>query len=178
MPPDASPGLQNILGDAGACPEITHKGKAWKLGHPTQRAKAALEELVTSAAVREVTAMKSYLPAGDYRELLAELQGAISAGSYRTWGAGWQRVIGGTDGSVMFLLSLLRERQPEAALADAWALATDCADEIGLGMVRVVPGFFALLVEAYPVPLPPEKKAELVATATEMMLGKFTAVAA
>ena len=177
MTGDSTPGIQSALGDAGACPEITHKTKVWKLGHPTQRAKAALEELVTAAAVKEVTGLKAVLPVTDYRELLAELQSAISAGAYRTWGDGWKRVIGGTDGSVMFLLSLLRERQPEATIEDAWGLATDKGDEIGLAMIRVVPGFFALLVEAYPVPLPPEKKVELVAQATEMMVGKFNVAA-
>lgn len=171
------PGVQTILGDAGAFPEITYKGKVWRFGHPTQRAKAQLEELVVSEAVKGITSLKTVLPPQDYRELMSEIQRSISAGDYRTWGPGWMQVISTADGQNLFALSLLREKHPEATLDDVRGLLTDMPDETALAVKRVVPDFLGLLVEAYPTPLPPEKKVDLLLSLSEMMAERFARIA-
>lgn len=138
---------QSSLGSAGACPEIVFQGKTWRIGHPTQRAKSALEELATAKAVAEVRALKTIVPADAYGELFSELATRVSAGDYRTWGAGWQRIIFTPANAYMFLLSLLRERHPDATEADAQALASNCREEVELALARVVPDFFTMLVD-------------------------------
>jgi hypothetical protein len=146
-----APGVQTLLGAAGACPEIVHNGKTWRIGHPTQRAKAVLEELAVSKATAEIRALKGALPPDAYSELFAELAARISAGDYRTWGAGWQRVVFSPLNAHLFLLSLLRECHPAATEADAKELAAGEPEQVHVALLRVVPGFLSLLLEGLPL---------------------------
>ena len=167
------PGVQQLLGDAGALPEIKANGKTWLIGFPTQRAKAALEELVTAAAVNEVVSLKPILPPQSYGELMSDLRNAVGAGDYKTWGSGWQRVLAGTDGGNLFLCSLLRERQANATVEDAAAVAMACPDEVAMALARVAPPFYLLLMEKLPVS--EESKAEMVAKAAEQLMSRMSA---
>jgi len=157
-----SPSVQTMLGAAGACPEIVFQGKTWKIGHPTQRAKAVLEELAVSKATAEVRALRSVLPADAYSELFAELTNRISAGDYRTWGPGWQRIVFGGTNAYLFLLSLLRENHKDAAEADAKALAVGEPEQVQTALVRVVPGFLSLLLDG--LPLNPDQRRQIEST--------------
>jgi hypothetical protein len=153
-----TPGIGTMLGAAGACPEIDLKGNRWKIGHPTQRAKAVLEELAVAKAVAEIRRLKGILPPDAYAETFAELTSRIAAGDYRTWGGGWQRVVLAPGNSHLFLLSLLREHHPQASEDDARALALGEPEQVGAALARVVPGFFSLLLD--PLPLQETQRAE------------------
>lgn len=159
--------MASSLGAAGACPEISFQGKTWKVGHPTGRARSVLEELAVAKATAEVRSLKTALPPDAYAEMFTELCGRISAGDYRTWGAGWQRIIFGTQNSHLFLLSLLRENHPEATEADAKAIGFGCPEEVQLALARVVPDFFALLLQG--LPLSPEQKAQMEGLVAEVV---------
>ncbi len=152
--------VQNLLGDAGACPEIEWNGKRWKIGHPTQGAKGCLEELVAAKAVAEVKAIKGVLPADDYAEMFKALLSRITTGYYRTFFPGWIEQTTGGGGAVLFLLSLLRERHPDATEADAVGLAGERGDEVQAALARVVPSFFEMLV-ASATHIPPDQKAAM-----------------
>lgn len=166
---DGAPGVQGFLGDAGALPEIHWAGKVWKIGFPTQRAKAALEELAAARAVSEVVALKAALEPAAYAEMFAAVRRAIGAKEYRTWGAGWASAVNGPDGGTLFLLSLLRERHADATEADARGLAEACPDEVAAALDRVIAPFFDLLAACYPGPT--EAKGKVYA----LMLEKFRA---
>lgn len=148
----AADSLQVALGEAGACPEVGWNGKIWKIGHPTQRAKAILEELAADRSISEVVAMKAYLSPAAYAELFAESRRAIAKREYATWGEGWQAVMSSIDGGLLFLLSLLRVNHPEATEETVRGLMADKGDEVAAAMDRVMPPFFALLVESLPAP--------------------------
>jgi hypothetical protein len=150
------PSVQTFLGAAGACPEIAFQGKTWKIGHPTQRAKAVLEELAVSKATSEIRALKGTLPADAYGELFSELTNRISSGDYRTWGPGWQRIVFSGNNAHLFLLSLLRECHKDATEAEARALALGEPEQVQAALVRVVPGFLSLLLDG--LPLSPEHR--------------------
>jgi hypothetical protein len=146
-----------MLGASGACPEIRLNGKTWRVGHPTQRAKAALEVLAVAQAVAEIRELKGTLPPDAYAELFRELNTAIAAKHYKTWGDGWQRVVWGPQSAHLFLLSLLRENHPDATEEDALALAAGAAEEVAAALAVVVPPFVSLLLESRK-DVPPEQR--------------------
>ena len=146
MPDEAGPSITTILGSAGACPEITALGKTWKIGHPTQRAKAVLEQLVVASAVAEVRQLKDVLPPDAYAETFRELTDAIASRHYKTWGAGWQRIVWGPRSGYLFLLSLLREHHPTATEDDVAALAGAAPEEVTAALIEVTPNFIRLLL--------------------------------
>lgn len=152
---DPIPSVGDVLGASGACPTVEACGKVWRVGWPTQRAKACLEELAAAKAVSEVRALKPALPPDAYAELFGELIAGISSGAYRTWGSGWQRVVFGGGNSHLFLLSLLRENHPGATEQEAKDVAAGDPDGVAAALARVVPGFFDVLLRG--VPLPPEQ---------------------
>jgi hypothetical protein len=151
-----SPSVQTMLGAAGGCPEIILRGKAWKIGHPTQRAKESLERLAVTKATQEITSLKGVVDASAYSELFEAHKRDITSGSYRTWGEGWQRITFAPQNAHLFLLSLLRENHPEATERDARALALGAREEVELTLAQVVPGFFSMLLDE--MPLPPEQR--------------------
>lgn len=146
-----TPGIQTMLGAAGACPEIPFKGKLWRIGHPTQRSKSTLEELAAAKASSEIRALKNVLPAEAYKEHFRELNSSLAAGDYRTWRSGWQSVVLNAEGAHLFLLALLRENHPNATEREALALCLGEPELVGAALTRVVPGFFDLLMEDLPI---------------------------
>lgn len=148
-----------MLGAAGACPEITCSGKTWKIGHPTQRAKAVLEELAVSKAIDEIIALERFVPADKYKKLFESLRDAITAGEYKTGGPGWARVALTGVNAHIFLLALLRECHPEATEQDARDLAIREPQRVQLALARVVPDFFELFLSG--LPLPPEQRVKI-----------------
>lgn len=157
-------GIVAALGDAGPCPVVTYNKKPWSVGHATQRAKAELELQVVQVALRNIDRLKSVLPAQVWQQKSAALDAQIAGGHYQTWGSLWTAVNNGPDGTALFLLSLLRERHPEATLEDAAGILRYEPRQVQHAMSIVVPGFFKLLAETAPVP--PEKRTALVLKAT------------
>lgn len=139
-------GVQQALGAAGACPEIIWQGKVWRLGHPTQRAKAVLEELGAAAALANVR----HLPEDDPDR--RAVRKAVSTGSYRTFNPGWQETVGSPGTQHLFVLALFRETHPEMTEEQLFGLMAECPDDLRLGLARVVPDFFRLLLADPRVP--------------------------
>lgn len=148
---EETPGLQQMLGAAGACPEIHCDGKVWKVGHPTQRAKAELERLAVAAALDEVRSLKNVIPPDAYQEMFGEVTRQITAKEFRTWGPGWQRSVFGASSAHLFLTSLLRECHPNATPADALRLTQECPEEVTAALAQVVPGFLSVLLAGVPM---------------------------
>ncbi len=156
------------LGDAGPCPVVTYNGKPWSVGHPTQRAKATLEGLVAQVATRNIEELKAFYTPQQYKEEMEQLRASIRGGHHRTWGPLWLAVNGGPESNVLFLLTLLRERHPEATLNDAEGMWSDCNEDAKTAMAMVVPSFYALLVKS--LPGTPEHRAELLAKSVTQFL--------
>ncbi len=144
-------GIGPVLGAAGPCPVIVHKGKSWTVGHPTQKAKSWLEKLVAACALETLAELKDVLPPDEYLARRASLDQNIYQKQHRTWGPLWTTVTSGEDGDAVFLLSLLKLHHPEATMADARELHLNANREVGLAFAEVLPAFFTLLVETYPV---------------------------
>lgn len=155
-----TPGIGIMLGAAGPCPEIPFGGKVWKVGHPTQRAKAELEKLAVAAALDEVRALKGVVPTDAYREMFAEVTSQITNREFRTWGPAWQRAVFAPANAHLFLCSLLRECHPQATPADALALAQGCPEEVAAALAQVVPNFLRVLLEGLPLTPEQREKAE------------------
>ncbi len=166
-----TPSVQTMLGAAGACPEIIHAGKTWKIGHPTQRAKATLETLVIQKATEETLSLKKMLSTEAYEEIFESYRRAVSAGEYKTGAEGWAKFIFKGKNANLFLLALLRENHPTAAEKDAVDLAVAEPEQVQLALAQVVPGFFDLLLAD--LPLPPDQRAKVQAAvelAKQMLL--------
>jgi hypothetical protein len=141
-----SPSVTTMLGAAGACPEVRHGGKVWKVGHPTQRAKACLEQLAAAQALAEVTVLKGIVPPDQYAELYQSVRDAITARHYKTWGEGWQKIVWGPMSAQLFLLSLVRENHPDATEDDVLAMAGGAPEQVAAALALVVPPFVSLLL--------------------------------
>lgn len=161
-------GIGPSLGDAGSCPTIKMPSKTWSVGHPTQRAKGELELLVAQVALANLEKMQRVLSKAKYLEKCAALDAKIEGGHHQTWGSLWTSVNSGPDGNNLFLLSLLRERHPEAELSDAIAMYSDEPRQVKLALAIVVPSFFALLVAH--LPLSPEERAAKTAVAVQQFI--------
>jgi hypothetical protein len=149
LPP---PGVQTMLGAAGAPARVQWRGKPWLVGHPVQKAKAELEEIAAAAAVAEVRALKGALPSDAYAELWKDTVAAIQAKEFRTWGPGWARTVFARENAHLFLLSLLRCDQPHATEDDARGMAAEEPEQVTAALARVVPDFFAHLLAGLTVP--------------------------
>lgn len=129
---------------AGPAPTITETAsrRVWRLGWNTQDAKAALETAIVSQLTLEaIKKMKAMGPVAgaEYFELF---QNRVDAGAYSTFAPGWRYAIGGTDGSWLFLLSLLLEHQPGATPEDAKRLLAAEAEQVRVAVGYVAPDFF------------------------------------
>lgn len=147
---DHAPTVGQVLGAAGACPEVEYAGRVWRVGFPTQRAKARLEELFAAQALAEVKALEGVLDPADYAGELAAVRDAVRSKQYRTWAPGWVAAMNGPEAGTLFLLSLLRENHPDATAADARALAENRADEVNAAVDRVAAPFFETVAADFP----------------------------
>lgn len=175
MSEDQTPaGVAAMLGEAGGCPAVELDGRAWKIGHPVQKAKALLETYLAASAVEEVEALQGAVPPATYQKMFKDTLAAVRAKHFRTWGPGWAAAVEGPEGNYLFLLSLLLVHQPEATVADARALlvhrplATLCALE------QVAGDFFSLLAADLAEP-PEEQRARAGAMAATFLAGLKTA---
>lgn len=174
---DASqvPGIGDLLGDAGALPEIEYGGRVWKIGKPTQRAGDCLVQLTIRAAMREIQALKGVVDDADYRAMFDDFTVSVQTGAYKTWGDRWSAMAAGMDGTVRFLLSLLRERHPDATESDAMSLMVNCGDEVKAAFAQVLPPFLFLLLDHHPAVLAAsnELKAKVKAEAFPKVMEAF-----
>lgn len=140
-----APSIQGMLGAAGANPVIRWQGKSYKVGHPTQAAKARLEELAADAAMSRVEAMEGRVKPKTFKAMLDRATDRVLEGDYKTWATGWQEVVW-SDGGVLFLLSLLHEHHPDLTAPDAARMMEQCGNQYKAALGKVLPGFFDLLL--------------------------------
>ncbi len=152
-------GVNEVLGQSGPKPTITHNGKTWEIAHPTQKAKAHLVAIVTESAKASVRDLKPYTPPEEYAEMWDSVINKITARYFHTWHPGWMAAIGGQDGNVVLLLSLMRIAHPEATEADSRDLLTECPEEVAAAFAEVMPGFFDLLEKDFPPQVPKDQRA-------------------
>lgn len=141
---EQTPSVTQMLGTDGACPEVTFRGRVWKVGHPDQAAKAELENLAVAAAGRNVFPLKAVMPPAHYKELAETFTRAVSTGQYQTWKPGWLEMT--SQNPHLFLASLLKRHQPDATEADAMAMMEEADDRIGVALAQVIPSFIRLLL--------------------------------
>lgn len=169
------PGVQTMLGAAGAPARVKFRGREWLVGHPIQKAKGELEEIAAGAAVDEVLALRGVLAPVAYADMWKETVLAIQGREFRTWGPGWTRIVFARENAHLFLLSLLRCDQPHATAADATAMAAEEPEQVTAALARVVPGFFAYLLAGLKVP--PDQRAKFeakLASITAQFLSTLT----
>jgi hypothetical protein len=130
--------------------EVECGGRTYRLGPPTQKAKAILEELLAGAAVANVAAMKAYLPAAEYREAYDAVVRAVGAGLYKTGTKGWLDALQSPDGLLAFTLSLFRVNHPTMTRAECETLVGDHGDAVNAAMARVAPDFFRMAFPGLP----------------------------
>jgi hypothetical protein len=154
-----SPGVGVMLGAAGPCPEFTHAGKRWTVGHPTQAAKARLENLAGKVALDEVRRMKDVLDPAAYQETFAEVTRSLK--DYRTWKPGWQRVVFDPEYAHLFFMSLLQEKHPGVTEGEVLELCAGAPEEVQAALAQVLPDFFQMLLDGIADRLTPEARAEV-----------------
>ena len=141
-------GMGDVMGDAGEPPAIKAGGRVWRVGHPTQKCKQLLENLVIEAAEDRALARREARPE-TFQLYWDRHEAAFHRGEYETvTGAKWLEAVTGPDGGALLLAALLRAHHPEATLADAYALLASEPDQTRLAMARVMPPFFTALAEA------------------------------
>jgi hypothetical protein len=143
-------GALAALGDAVPPPEVQWNGKPWKIGHPTQGAKAELEKLVVEVAEGSLAELRGTLKPARFAALEKQLDDKILARQWQTWGSLWSEVINGPKSFPLFLLSLMRPHHPDATLADAEGLWLGANRACRNALVMVLPGFFELLAASLP----------------------------
>lgn len=165
--------VTNLLGDAGASPTVSYKGKTWTIGHPTQKAKADLEILVVERAKQNLEDARPALTEEEYAAERKDLSAHIKARTWKTFGELWNALCSGPCGNPLFLLTLMRPHHQDATYQDAetlWLNANaDCCD----AMAVVVPGFLDQLASEIPAEdaarrqMAAERKAEFIKAVTQ-----------
>lgn len=143
-------GALAALGDAVPPPEIVFNGRPWRIGHPTQLAKAELEKLVVEVSEQALADVRGSVKPARYAALEKRLDDAILARQWQTWGSLWNEVVDGPLSFPLFLLSLMRPHHPTATVADAQALWLGENRKVRTALVMVLPGFFELLAATLP----------------------------
>lgn len=156
-----APGLNAVLGQSGACPEISDNGKTWKIAHPTQQAKAILNVLIVQRASEEIETQGKNLPPGVSARMFDSLTKMVVAKHFHTWHPGWLEAVGSQDGDILFLLSLLKINHPTATEADAFTLYANCPGKVKIALAQVMPPFFDLLEPDFPPQVEASQRAEL-----------------
>lgn len=161
-------GAVAALGAAAGPVEVEHAGKTWRVGHPTQRAKAELEKLVVAVAEQSLADIKDALPAARYAAKEKRLDDMIFARQWQTWGELWREVVDGPLSFPLFLLSLMRPYHEAATVQDAESLWLGANRACRRALVMVLPGFFKLLADQLPADQE-ERRAAAEAAAADLM---------
>ncbi len=149
MPDDVNPAasVQDVLGNSGTLPTVTWNDETYHLSFPTQKAKAALEELVAAQAVNECRAVKGSLPPDAYAELWNETVKAIQTREHRTLGPLWNKTVmgGGVASAALILLVLFRVKHPALTEAGIRDMIRDEPEQTTAALLRVIPSFFEMV---------------------------------
>lgn len=140
--PDPRPSAADLLGAAADPPAVVDGPTAWKVGHPTQRAKARLEDMTAAVAVRETLALKPHLSADEFAPLWADVQADIRNREYRVGGRRWLEAVRSPGWAVLLLTALVREHHPDATEDDVRGLMDREPEQVQAAVARVLPDFF------------------------------------
>jgi hypothetical protein len=132
-------------GTPDGCPDIRWRGRNWRVGRPTQDAKARLEKLVAAVSLEEVRRLKDVLSPAAYQEAFKAAMAALP--SYHTWQAGWQAVVFDSANAHLFLWSLLQEFHPQVSEAEVRGMLAEVSEEVEAALAQVIPDFFQMLVD-------------------------------
>jgi hypothetical protein len=145
MPEPAPPlSVSDVLGAAGTFPAVRWRGREYPVSPPTLGTVARLEVLIAAAAGAEVDALQG-TPL--HARMSKALEAMLVARAHRAGGELWDRYMGGTDGAVLYLLALLREKSPDMTEADARRMAAEESDQVRRALVLVTPDFLRLVGE-------------------------------
>lgn len=161
---------------AGPAPTVTEAGgRVWRLGWNTQDAKAELESIILSHAIRETVKEVKAVGGTEGEEHYTRFQNRKEAGYYHTFGEGWKYTMASPDGSWMFLLSLLMHAHPHAAPADAQRLIETEPEQVALAVGTIAPDFFAAVLaqKKMTAGTAPEKVRAVVAQLAAVVLTQF-----
>jgi len=158
-----APGIGVML---AAPVEIKVGRTVWTVSPPDQDAKARLEKLAARAALEEVRRLKGTLDADAYAEAFRAAMDALP--SYRTWGAGWQRVVFDPANAHLFLWSLLQAAHPDATEEDVAKLHADAPEEVAAAYAQLLPDFFRLLLAPVLPRLDPEARRQVEAAVADL----------
>lgn len=170
-----TPGVGQMIGTPGACPDIEYGGKKWTVGRPDQNAKGRLEKLAAKVAIDEVRRLKDILDPQAYRESFDGVTGNLR--KYQTWRDGWQAVVFDPNNSHLFLWSLLQSHHPDISEADVVQLCKAAPEEVRAAFAQVIPDFFTILLADILDRLPPESQATVKA-AMDQLRDRLTATPA
>lgn len=142
------PGVRHMVGGPG--PTVTAAdGTVWRLSLNHQNAKAALEELVRSHAIRTALRDKRRLGGRDGDDHYAAFEELLDGDHYLTMGKGWQAAVRSRDGNWLFLASLLAEHHPTVTPDAVRDLMAAEPEQVRAALKAVAPGFFRHVVAAW-----------------------------
>jgi hypothetical protein len=108
------------LGNQGALPDFEFEGKTYKVSHPDQKSKARLELLIKKAEYKLLNDMKELMDDNEFSVAKSVLESKLQSGHYVAGsGSGYLEYMSGPKlpmGFKLYILSLLKEHQPEADL--------------------------------------------------------------
>ena len=139
--------VQQMLGADGEPPRIKFRGNTFKVGFPTQQAKARLEELVGDVALSRIEAKEGKVKPSTYAKMLEKVTDDVAANAYATWTKAWHQIVWADNGA-LFLLSLLQEHHPDTTIAQARALVMGCGNQVKVAMAKVLPLFLEVLLRS------------------------------
>lgn len=148
--------IQDALGTHGECPIVRWNGNEYRLGHPTQRAKARFEEAVVQAEQRAIEALTGRAPQSVVDARWDRLGGQIDRREYATGGELWRKYVGGSEavaGVSMFAWCLFAENHPTIKLDDVRAMTASDSPGLRLALRRVTADFLDLLLDTVKDPI-------------------------
>lgn len=143
-------GAMAALGAEVPPPEVQWVGKVWKIGHPTQTAKALLERLVLQTLEANLDAAQAALSPKRYAVEDAKFTAAIEGKTWATFGAAWLAAMNGPMSFPLFLASLVQQHHPEVTPELAQRMWLQKNRECRAALVQVLPSFFPMLLESLP----------------------------
>lgn len=155
-------GAMAALGAAVPPPEVQWNGKAWKIGHPTQGAKALLERLVLQTAEANLDAAKGVLSEKRFAAEEKRFGDALMGRTWATFGELWLATMNGPAAFPLFLASLVQQHHPEFAPELARQMWLERNTACRTALVQVLPDFFGVL--SADMPADEEQKRAFAAT--------------
>lgn len=138
-----NPAVLDVLADAGPPLTVQYEGRTYRLGFPTQAAKARYENLVLKAETDMVLRQKAFLPPDDYQMRCDKLSEQINGRAFATGEPLWMKYSLSPTGWLLWVQSLFGEHHPEITAEDVVKLLSAKGEEVRFLLGAVVPSFFA-----------------------------------